>query len=117
MSSGNGNVGAALVLCFGAGPSFFSKGFRVYRKYRVLADTPVMPIRSIAMGLVEVHGKARADQCVLSPVSHTPCLFYKVDIERWQANSKGRGRRGPFKKDAAGGDFYPQDATRPGRVG
>jgi len=85
------DLGAVLV-GFGAGLYLFFRGFRVFRQYRVLADTPLAPMRSIAMGLVEVYGRAEGEQQLISPVSRRPCLLYKVDIERWQTDSKGRGR-------------------------
>lgn len=39
----------------------FFYGFRNSREYRLLADSPEVPIRSIAMGLVKVRGKAAGD--------------------------------------------------------
>ncbi len=100
-----------LIVGFVAGIHFFFKGFRVYRGYRVLADTPEIPIRSIPMGLVEVHGKAKGDPAVNSPVSKTPCLFYRVDIERWQQGSRGGGSWVHFKTDTNGAGFYLEDLT------
>lgn len=100
-----------LIVGFVAGIHFFFKGFRVYREYRVLADTPEIPIRSIPMGLVEVHGKAKGDQLMNSPVTKTPCLFYRVDIERWQQGSRGGGSWVHFKTDTNGAKFYLEDQT------
>ncbi len=95
---------------FGAGLIWFFKGFRVYREYRVLLDTPEIPIRSIPMGLVEIHGKARAEQTVTSPVTRTPCCFYKVDIERWVRDKNG-GHWSHAATDADGVRFYLEDGT------
>jgi len=106
--SGNGEV--ALAFGLGAGLFWFAKGFRVYREYRVLLDTPEMPIRSIAMGLVEIHGKAKADETVSSPVTSTPCYFYKIDIERWVRDKNG-GHWSHAATDAQGVKFYLEDAT------
>ena len=100
-----------LVFAFGAGLYFFFKGFRVFRKYRVLADTPEVPIRSIAMGLVEIHGKAKGDEFFHSPITNTPCFYYKVDIERWQKDSKGRGSWTHTRTDTDGLRFYLEDAS------
>ncbi len=107
------NLDAALIFGFGAGIYFFFKGFRVYREYRVLEDTPEIPIRSVPMGLVQIHGKAKGDQLVPGPVTKTPCLFYKVDIERWVKDKDG-GHWARYKTDADGPKFYLEDAT--GRV-
>jgi hypothetical protein len=110
MSSHGSDADVALVVGFGAGLFFFFKGFRVYREYRVLLDTPEIPIRSIPMGLVEIHGKARAEQTVSSPITRTPCCFYKVDVERWIRDKQG-GHWSHAATDANGVRFYLEDGT------
>ena len=110
MSSPSTDLEVAIVVGFGAGLFWFFKGFRVYREYRVLADTPEIPIRSMAMGLVEIHGKAKGQQTVLSPVTKTPCFFYKVDIERWVRDKNG-GHWSHAATHAEGVRFYLEDAT------
>jgi hypothetical protein len=110
MSSHSTNLEVAAVVGFGAGLFWFYKGFRVYREYRVLADTPQIPIRSMAMGLVEIHGKAKGQLTVLSPVTKTPCFFYKVEIERWVRDKNG-GHWSHAATHAAGVRFYLEDAT------
>jgi hypothetical protein len=104
------NPDGALLVGFGAGLYLFFKGFRVYREYRVLLDTPEIPIRSMAMGLVEIHGKARAEQTVASPVTRTPCCFYQVMIERWVADKNG-GHWAHAATDADGVRFYLEDGS------
>ena len=110
MSSHTTNLEVAVVVGFGAGLVWFFKGFRDYREFRVLEDTPEMPIRSIPMGLVHVHGKAAGEQRVTSPVTGTPCFFYKVDIERWVTDKSG-GHWSHAATDAEGVGFYLEDAT------
>jgi hypothetical protein len=112
MSSGDDCV--VLTVGFGAGLFLFGKGFCVFREYRVLADTPEIPIRSMAMGLVEIHGKAKGEELLTSPVTRSPCYLYKVEIERWQTDSKGRGSWHHYRTDVNGVKFYVEDAT--GRV-
>ena len=107
-----------LDLCLLAGCGFglfgFFRGFRIYRKYRVLEDTPEVPIRSVAMGLVRVHGKALGEQQILSPITRTPSFFYQVVVEKWETNSKGGGSWRHYVTDADGVNFYLEDAN--GRV-
>jgi len=110
MSSHGTNLEVAVAVGFGAGLFWFFKGFRVYREYRVLADTPEIPIRSVAMGLVEIHGQAKGPQTVLAPVTKTPCFFYKVDIERWVRDKNG-GHWSHAASQAEGTRFYLEDAT------
>lgn len=100
-----------LVFAFGGSLYFFFKGFRVFRKYRVLADTPVVPIRSVAMGLVEVHGKSKGEDPIHGPVTNTPCFYYRVNIERWTKDSKGRESWSHFRTDTDGVKFYLEDAS------
>ncbi len=108
------NFDFALAVGFMAGIYLFFKGFRVYQEYRILADTPEEPIRSIPMGLVHVHGKAKGENLVNSPVTCTPCLFYKVEVDAYKTDSKGNGRWSRVATDADGPPFYLEDAT--GRV-
>ena len=99
-----------LTVGFGAGLYYFVKGFRVFREYRVLMDTPEIPIRSMAMGLVEIHGKAKIGQPVPSPVTKTPCCFYQVQIEHWVTDKNG-GHWSHIATDADGPKFYLEDAS------
>ncbi|MBZ5514614.1 MAG: E3 ubiquitin ligase family protein [Acidobacteriia bacterium] len=111
MLLGDDRVYAYSALGFGIGILLFFKGFRKFRKYRVLADTPEVPIRSVPMGLVEIHGTALGDDKLASPVSHTPCYLYKVQIDRWKEDSKGRGGWVHHRTDIERVKFYLQDKT------
>ena len=114
-SDDDGKLIIYATLGFGAGIYCFFKGFKIYREYRVLLDTPEIPIRSMPMGLVEIHGKAKlaAEKLIDSPVSRTPCLFYKVDIERYVKDKDG-GHWSHYKTCLNGPPFYLDDGT--GRV-
>jgi len=101
------------VIGFGAGLLFFFRGLRFYRETLLVADTPAIPIRSVAMGLVQVHGVAKGDGAFPSPVSGLPCYAFKVRIERWRQNSN-RGGWSHYRTDVNGTRFYLEDDT--GRV-
>ncbi len=90
---------------------WFFKGFVIMRGYRIVADTPLTPIRSIAMGLVQIHGKAVSEKTLVSPVSSTPCYFYQVNIEKWEGGSDGSGMWSPHSTDAGWVPFYLADET------
>lgn len=113
MAQDEGKLYFYCTLGFGAGIWIFFKGFRELRKYRVLADTPEIPIRSMPMGLVEIHGQAvKAVDFLSSPVTHTSCCLFKVDIERWKRNEKGSGGSWVHHRtDIQGLPFYLQDAS------
>ena len=99
----------ALLLGTGAGVWIFFKGFRVFREFKIVADTPCMPIRSIPMGLVQVRGQALTDQLIPSPITHTPCCFYQIKIERYETGEHGGWKH--HRTDMDGAKFYIQDKT------
>ncbi len=106
----NSDPSGALLLGIGAGIFLFFKGFRTFREYKVVSDTPRIPIRSMAMGLINIRGKAQSEQLIPSPVTHTPCCFYKVVIERWHSGSDDSGWK-HYRTDLDGTKFYLQDDT------
>ncbi|HET7206232.1 MAG TPA: hypothetical protein VFI95_06595 [Terriglobales bacterium] len=108
--SSNSDPSGALALGVIVGLWTFIKGFRVYREYKVVEDTPEIHIRSVPMGLVRVRGKAALDQPILSPLSKTPCCFYKVEIEHWKTE-KGSGSWSHLRTDTDGAKFYLCDDT------
>jgi hypothetical protein len=99
----------ALLLGTGAGVWIFFKGFRVFREFKIVADTPCMPVRSIPMGLVQVRGQALTDQLIPSPITHTPCCFYQIKIERYETGEHGGWKH--HRTDMDGAKFYIQDKT------
>jgi E3 Ubiquitin ligase len=104
------NGGVLPILGFGAGLLFFFRGLRYYRETLVVADTPAIPIRSVAMGLVQIHGMAKGEGAFPSPVSGVPCYAFKVQIERWRRNTNRRGWV-HYRTDVNGTHFYLEDPT------
>jgi hypothetical protein len=108
----NDDLATYALLGIGFGLYTFYKGFRQYRNYLLIADTPEIPIRSVPMGFVQVYGKAQGDKTIPSPVSHAQCLAYKVVIERWKTDSDSRGGHwSHHRTDLDGVGFYLTDAT------
>jgi hypothetical protein len=107
--SGHSDPTGALFLGTGAGVWIFFKGFRVFREFKIVTDTPRMPIRSVSMGLVQVRGTALSDKLIPSPVTHTPCCFYQVNIERYETGEHGGWKH--HCTDMDGAKFYLQDKT------
>jgi hypothetical protein len=106
--SSNDDFPAYMAMGFVGGLLLFYRGFRTFRKYRVVADTPETPIRSIAMGLARVHGKAMGSDLVSSPVTHSRCLFYKVVVEKYVSHGDSSGWV-KFRTDADGVEFHLED--------
>ncbi|HVO64667.1 MAG TPA: hypothetical protein VMT53_27345 [Terriglobales bacterium] len=108
--SSNSDPSGALALGTVGGVWMFFKGFRVFREYKVIEDTPRINIRSVAMGLVHIRGKAKLEPPILSPVSKTPCCFYKVEIEQWKSEGKSHAWK-HIRTDVDGSKFLLADGT------
>jgi len=117
---GGGRSGGALwalIFCTAAaiaGVFLFVNGLAIYREFRLLLVTTETPIRALAMGFVEVHGKAVGDQSIISPVSKTPCFYYKIFLHV-ELGVGGKNHPTEFMKWECI-PFYLQDATGKVRV-
>ena len=58
--------------------ALFWSGFNFIFLKRQIENTPTSKIRSIAMGLVEVHGQARRIYALVAPLSHSACAWYRL---------------------------------------
>lgn len=58
--------------------------FRNLARARIIEDTPTARIRSAHQGYVELVGEAAAmrGEPILSPLTHTPCCWYRYRVER-----------------------------------
>jgi len=71
--------------CFDAGVTqlilsalLFWGGFYFLLLKRQVENTPTSKVRSIAMGMVEVKGRAIRQYALVSPMSYAPCVFYRL---------------------------------------
>ncbi len=90
-----------------AGPILFLRSFRELRKRRLMLDTPTARIRSMPMGLVEIHGEVEPRSVLTGPFSGHPCAYWEVEIAT-------RGRRGGWQtvhRNASGHPFFVRDDT------
>ncbi|MCP3175951.1 E3 ubiquitin ligase family protein [Desulfuromonas sp. KJ2020] len=55
-----------------------ASGFHFIRLKRLLENTPTSRIRSLALGMVEVHGRARRRYALVSPMTQSPCVYYRL---------------------------------------
>jgi hypothetical protein len=107
---GNSDPTAALLLGVAAGLWTFFKGFRVMREYKVIEDTPRIPIRSVPMGFVHIRGQAQSEKVLSSPISRTSCCFYRVEIDQWKSSGKSHSWQNVCI-DVDGFRFYVADST------
>jgi Ca2+/Na+ antiporter len=81
-ASGGRNTTLLVLGLVVVGLILFFVGFRTYREYRILADTPLIPVRSVPMGLVHVAGKSTGGEPLTSPLMQVPCYYYEVKVEK-----------------------------------
>lgn len=96
-----------------AGCFFFVRGFAKFRRLQLIRNTPTSRVRSLAMGPVELYGKAEPlDDVLTTPFSGKDCLMYKYKIEEyrlsgddydWVTVEAGRGGV-PFHLDDGSGE-------------
>ncbi len=65
-------------------------GFLCLRLKRRVENTPTSRIRSLAMGMVEVKGKAIRSYALVSPMTQLPCVFYRLTKYKRANNNEWR---------------------------
>lgn len=93
------------------GVILFIVGFFKYREYRVLADTPQIPIRSVSMGLSHVAGTSTGGQPLTSPLTQIPCYYFEVRVEKKVKRDNNQEAWEESHKERAEVPFYVQDET------
>jgi len=88
----------------------FIIGFLKYREYRIIADTPQIPVRSVPMGLVHVLGKSTGGTPLTSPLTQIPCYYYEVHVEK-RVKRDNREEWETTHRDKAETPFYLEDST------
>jgi len=111
--SDNRDIGYAAVF-LGSGVWSFFWGFMRLRRKRKIENIPTSTVRGLAMGLVELIGKAKKMSSIRSPLTATECVLYRYTVERYQKS----GRSGHWVTIAQGDSFacpfWLEDGT--GRV-
>lgn len=89
MAENDNDILAAFV-GFVIGVGSFIGSFKRMREKRLIENTPTSKVRSIAMGLVELKGKAVASPSykLKSPFSGKPCVYYRYTIEEFKKRRK-----------------------------
>lgn len=104
----------SLVMFLG-GVGIFIYGFKILKKVKIIQNTPRSKIRSMAMGLVEIHGTAKAKEFLIAPFSKLKCIYYKYVIKEYRRHTSGSGdnKRTTYRWDtvATGERRIPFTAT------
>lgn len=102
------------VVCVVAGIFALVRGYRIYTEYRLIKDIPRSAVRSLAMGIVEIHGRVKsAAKTLLSPFTKVECVYFKYKIEE-RRRTGGKQPRTYWATIASGSKFVPflaQDET------
>lgn len=103
-----GLVFGAVGVLFGIG--MFVEGFRVLKRKRMIESTATSKIRSLAVGLSEIYGKAiTKKEPMIAPFSGKPCVYCKYKLEEYDWKAK---REWTTKKEGTmGTKFFLKDDT------
>lgn len=91
-----------------------------WRLKRRIENTPTSKARSAAMGMIEVHGRAKRLYALVSPLSHQPCVYYCLKKyhrasrdKQWQLSRITTSGTVPFilEDDTGKIQIDPQGAT------
>ncbi len=90
----------AVSIC--AAALMFWYAFYFLRIKRQIENTPTSRVRSIAMGMVEVKGRALRKYALVSPITHIACAYYRLTRYRrgknntWEIASVSSSHHVPF---------------------
>lgn len=102
---------AYAVLGFGFGLWSFFWGFKRLRRKRRIENVPTSTVRGLALGLVELIGKAKKNKHLISPLTRTECIFYRYTIERYERRGKSSSWVTVAKGDSCFSPFWLDDGT------
>ena len=101
-----------LALGVGGGIGLSIYGFVLNDRKQLMESIPTCPVRSLAVGLVEVSGHARPERELLrAPFSGMPCVLFSYQVEerresgkdaRWETIAKGTSEEPFFVQDKTG---------------
>lgn len=100
-------VAAYATAALAGGQWLFWRSFRDLRARQLIQNTPQSPIRSLAMGLVEVTGAVSPRSTLQAPFSGRPCAYWQVDI----ATHNNKNGWTTVHHNASHNPFYLRDTT------
>lgn len=106
-----------MVVCCCIGPVFFLVGVGLiyygtqrYLLMQKIKNLPTSKVRSAAVGLVELAGKAKCKDAMASPISKAKCIYWRVKGEYYYQHRKNSGWRDCYNKHSSM-QFYLEDDT------
>ncbi len=99
----------AAVIGLAVGLGLLYSGIQRYLLLQKINNTPTSKVRSAAVGLVELSGKALCREPQLSPISGAKCIYWKIHEEYYQPGKHGGWRT--TSSNFSHKDFYLEDDT------
>ncbi|PKN11618.1 MAG: hypothetical protein CVU69_11585 [Deltaproteobacteria bacterium HGW-Deltaproteobacteria-4] len=85
------------------------RAFTAVRLKRQIENTPVSRIRSLATGMVEVLGRAERCCSLVTPVTQTPCIYYR--LLRYRRDNRNDAWRLTSQRTSGLHPFWLSDST------
>jgi len=108
-----------LVFCAALGIQCFSSYKKSLKKVQYVIDTPTSKIGSAAQGYVELKGRLifpAGQTPLISPLSHTACLWWEYDISEYRKTSKHSSSWITIDSAQSNDAFYMADETGQCRI-
>ncbi len=114
MSRNDGRDVVAALFGLGFGVWHFYKGFERLKLRRRIEGLATSKVRSMAMGTVELSGRAQRAAELFDPIYKEPCALYRVEVEERRGSGKNRRWVSVYSADSCAHPFFLEDET--GRV-
>ncbi|MFH1520012.1 MAG: GIDE domain-containing protein [Candidatus Micrarchaeota archaeon] len=96
-------------LLFLAGLAMIYGGVQRFLLQQKIKNTPTSKVRSVAVGLVEIFGKAKCLEEMFSPISKVKCIYWRLNCEYYKSGKHGGWRT--FYSPSSSKMFYLDDDT------
>ncbi len=105
----NDNPFCGGIILFGIGIILMYGGVQKYLLLQKISNTPTSKVRSAAVGLVELFGKAICKDELASPISKQKCVYWRLEAEYYQSGKHGGWRT--IASLSSSSPFYLEDET------
>lgn len=95
-----------------AGPWLFRQGWKSFSVMQLIRNTPTARIRSMAIGIVEVHGTTIPRSRVAAPFTGRECVWWEVEVQTQSSKNRGGTRSWhTVHRASSGHPFFLKDET------
>jgi hypothetical protein len=109
-SSKSDDIGLA-VMGLGIGAAAFLHGFKDLKLKRTIEALATSKVRSMAMGTVELSGRAELLVPLLDPIFQEPCAFFQIRVEEQRGTGRNSRWVTLFQSDSLSQPFLLTDET------